>query len=311
MQTYRVTLSPLSKLETLHDSQNLFGFLCYQIKERYDEATLEQTLANVRTNQRVLRISSIMPEASVFWPAFTVKYSSNETFDTVIAKKLKKINYVSMRVLDALLESDYIGDAIVKNIRSGNWEFNKDLLMEKNEIFYEYSLGIDIRFSSQEQTPFNVKSYGVQQNSRFTFFVTTDIEEVIQTLHSLEYISLGKYKNVALNTYEVIGCETTDLVPAATNILVSKYIPADDDEFDRDHSMVKIDLAKSRLDNRMLQTYDTAHLDAFSLITEGSMIVSKNHVVGILKHRDQASEILGKPVYYNGLAFLYPVGDAQ
>lgn len=311
METYRVTLSPLSKLENLHHSQNLFGFLCYRIKDRYDEETLESILQALENGEKTLEISSVMPEKSVFWPSLTVDYSNADAFDPVIAKKLKKIRYVSMKVLDALLQESYIGDRVSEAIKDGRWVFNKDLLMEKDEIFYEYSLGIDIRFSSKEQTPFNVKSYGVHKNSRFNFYVRTDIEAVATLLQEIGHINLGKYKNAALNTYEVQKCEPVSFSPARKNILLSKYIPENADEFDRERSLVKIDMVKSKLENRMLDPYDSKHSDAFSVISEGSVIVTGEAHPGKLKRRPVASKTLGKPVYYNGHAFLYPVGDAS
>ncbi len=310
MKAYRLTLRPLSKLETLHHSQNLFGFFCYQIKDRYDESTLEAMLAALRNKEKTLEISSIMPKDSVFWPALTVEYSTREIFDSVVAKRLKKIRFVSVKVLRQLLQADYIGDAVVKNIHDGRWVFNKDLLMEKEEIYYEYSLGIDIRFSSSEQTPFNVKSYNIQKNSKFQFYVRTDIEELQTLLHDVRYINLGKYKNVALNTYEVLACDTVSFKKSAQNILLSKYIPAQE-EFDRERSLVKIEMAKSKLDNRMLDPYDQKHMDAFSVVGEGSFIVSPEATIGTLKKRPHASKALGQNVYYNGYAFLYPVGDEQ
>ncbi len=311
MKTYRITLSPLSKLENLHHSQNLFGFFCYRLKDRYDEETLETILKALEKGEKTLEISSIMPEKSVFWPSLTIEYSSAEMFDSVIAKQLKKIRYVSFKVLDILLQASFVGDCVVKNIKEDQWVFNKDLLMMKDEIFYEYSLGIDIRYSSKEKTPFNVKSYGIHKNSKFNFYIRTDIEEITTLLKETGHINLGKYKNVALNTYEVLKHEPITFSTKPKNILLSKYIPENEKAFDREHSFVKIDMVKSRLENRMFDSYDSKHADTFSVISEGSIIVTNSKHTGILKKRPTASKIIGKPIFYNGFAFFYPVGDVS
>lgn len=311
METLRIKLSALTKLERLHHSQNIFGYLCYKIMDTYDESMLEAMLSDIDSGKKTLNISSIMPENTLFWPSLTVNYSDKSMFDTVTAKQIKKIKYASFNALKTIIHEPYIGDVLSKALKEQSMVVNKDLLMLEGELNYNYDLGVDIRYSSKEETPFNIKSYGIDRQSKFEFYIKTDIEEIIELVKNLKLINLGKYKHTGLNTYEVEKVDSVSLSSDNQFILLSKFIPSEDDVFDKDESLVKIDYLGSRLDNRMLETYDTRHKDFFSAISEGSYLVSNQDRLGTLKKRNHASKVSGKTVYYNGFAFLYPVGDIQ
>lgn len=308
MGLYKVTLSPKTNLYKLHSSQQLFGYFCYQVIDDYSENTLEKVLVALLGNTKKLLVSSIMPESSVFWPSFEIKYSTTSIYDSIVAKRIKKIKFVSQSVLKEIFNLDHKGDFLVSGLTSNSLEIKKDLLMKKNEFSYDYEVGINIRYSSKEQTIYNVKSYGVLRTSKFYFYIDTDVEEIINIINGRKFISLGSSKNVSLNTYEVLTVEKTTLRSTKDSLLLSKYLPLEiEKEIDKDNSLVRIELEKSRVESRLQPDGTKKGYDFIPAIQEGSILRSRNNQIGCLKKRTQASKVTSKTIYYNGYAFLYPL----
>jgi hypothetical protein len=237
-----------------------------------------------------------------------VLYSSQDYFDSVIAKQIKQIKYVSEKVLKDLVKAKYKGDLLVSYIKENKYQIDKDLLMYKDELVYDYDLSIDIRFSSKEETIYNIKSYRIDRSSKFRFFIETDIDKIVNVINNNLILSFGKNKNTGLNIYEMDEIKEISLNQSETNILLSKYIPKNiSEEIDIDMSLCKIELVHSKVENRMFDIYDPELIDSFSAIQEGSIIKKKQNYIGQLKVRDYASKVLNHNVYYNGIAFLYPL----
>ncbi len=311
MKTLDVIIHPLTSLTNLPHSQNLFGYICYTLKDKYSNEKLEEILQNLANKKSHLSISSVMPESAVFWPLFEINYSITEKFDNTIAKQLKKIKYVQTSLLSEIQKHEYKGDFLVDNLQNKKIEILNDLLMYKGQLEYEYHLGINVRYSSKEQTIYNVKSYRISRNSNFHFYLKTDIPEVLQIFSLGNILSVGHKKNVGLNLYEVVDINEIQIPKSETNVLLSRYSPTTINEFDETNSLIKINMVHTAPDIRIYDKNRKQIVDSISLIMEGSIISTTNDKLGRLVPRVNSSEIIKKDIYYNGFAFLYPIGGIR
>ncbi|MFW5890865.1 MAG: type III-A CRISPR-associated RAMP protein Csm4 [bacterium] len=332
MKTYRVTLTPKGTMSKIPDSQTLFGAFCWAYLDLYGEKSLEELLDNYFAHDDKFVVSSAFPNGFLPAPLFQWyktedidKLSTNRTKFEVMSKlkKFKKVKYVTENLFDMLLMGDISVDVIVK-----------DIIFQRNQ----YSicgnvLGLDyedlsLSISSQNSFKNSINrlsnttgdggnlyyfnTVNLNRGSKLFFFMSTDnIDKYLPVFNLLSHGAIGGDRSSGNNNFQVeLDDEFDPPVKDDRNwrVLLSKYIPKNiDKEIDKEKSLCKIDTVHSKVENRMFKVYDKEIIDIFSAVQEGSIIYKKESLLGHLKIRNQASKKFEHNVYYNGIAFLYPL----
>jgi len=191
-----ITLTPESNFMAEVDSIKLFGSIASALLE-LDRDKFEKFYESVKKWET--RISSAFPliKDTLFFPIPPLSIKYNEDFSEksedisvfMKIKNIKKARFVSLSILEKMLDTRLEIDDILEKIEDEEWELKKEYLYTKKE-------------NDIEKRDFIVKKYEIPKNvlNRYTYFSTIFYSQAY--FYNCDIFFLVKTKNSILKLIE-------------------------------------------------------------------------------------------------------------
>jgi CRISPR type III-A-associated RAMP protein Csm4 len=283
MKRYIIRFKPLSVITELPDGQKLFGAFCYSYNRLYGEEKLEKMLECQYANPTIIFSSlffdNVLPCPMDFMPN---RLKNPSLIDVKESKKYKKIKFFSKSVFnDYKNNKEEFEKSFYLSFDSKYRIIKNELLCSKNEnIVYNYVKDSRTRNSSDREL-FKDQVFYLDEN--MMMYAYMDIydegitENILGVIKNMRYISLGGFKSIGYNLYNVEEViEINDC--KRYGMLLSKSVLPND--IDIDNSFYSLNVA-----NNKYTKGETIYKNGLVVLNEGSVISStnSNYVGSIVK----------------------------
>jgi CRISPR-associated protein Csm4 len=216
MQSFLVTLTPLSAFATPLKGDTLFGQLCWAIRNRLGEAHLEQCLQGYTQNQPFAVLSDAFPENHIPLPKLPSSYYQPvEDGDRKAVKKRCWLPVAAVKTpVSEWLINARAASALAENYTSGHQAFT--VLSEKHSQPHNTINRLTNTTGKDGFAPYNIEQEWFIPGLRWSVYLLLDserlsVEDCEQCLQDIGSIGFGRDASIGLGKFKVEAFQKTDL----------------------------------------------------------------------------------------------------
>ena len=318
MKIYKAIFKSQSVINTLPNSQTIFGAICTILSQTQGEQALNEYIGSFDHNAMFIHSSMFLNNSLPMIKRNLFSLDDiNELVNTSTnseklellekTKKYKKISFISEKIFDTYIAENKI-EILKRDLLQNPNHFSLDysvLSFKEETSFVEGASTILTRNgfaeSGVDKTLFYTPSIYYPKETEFCIYLKTDqsIKYVENIFKYFEYFGIGNRRSVGMNCFKLEAIETISLPSSKENQLVlSRYIPNKNEvDFKKSYYQLSSDIYRSA------KEYTGGFVNGkFIHILEGSWM-------NILEQKDYygriiETEINGKKVYHYAIGFL-------
>lgn len=318
MKIYKAIFTSQSVINTLPNSQTIFGAICTILNQTQGEQALNEYIDSFDHNAMFIHSSMFLNHSlpMIKRNLFSlddinelVNTSTNSEKLQLIekTKKYKKIPFVSEKIFDTYIAKNKI-ETLKKDLLQNPNHFLLDhsvLSFKEEQSFTEGASTILTRNgfpeSGIDKTLFYTPSIYYPKETEFCIYLKTDqsIKYIENIFKYFEYFGIGNRRSVGMNCFKLEGIEPISLPSSKENkLLLSRYIPNKNEvSFKESNYQLSSNIYRSA------KEYTGGFVSGkFIHILEGSwmkILEQKDYYGRIIE-----TEINGKKVYHYSIGFL-------
>jgi CRISPR-associated protein Csm4 len=218
MQSFCVTLTPLSAFATPLKGDTLFGQLCWAIRNRLGEAHLEQCLQGYNQNRPFVVVSDAFPENHIPLPKLPSSYY--QAVEGEDRKAIKKRCWLPVAAIEKPV-SEWLGNAKSSATIAGTYSYDKFAFANLSEKHPQPHNTINRNTNTTGKdgfAPFSIEQEWFIPGLRWTVYVLLDSERLRpedceQCLQDIGSIGFGRDASIGLGKFKVKAFQKT-ILPA-------------------------------------------------------------------------------------------------